>query len=342
MPMKKKTYIFPISSVYLSVNGDDKARGTSPLEPVRSFQKAIDLCQELQITNIFVQAGIFFPGKGLEETGPGIKITVSKLKISGGWNNDFTRQSSCSILNGNYNNDYRVIFIENQSNIILEGITVINGNASTQKGGGIAVIQSQNIIIRHCTFSNNYAQWVGGISILNSSNIVIIENWIISNSSYSDPFSGSVGGMQFENSHGRILKNVICNNISGGKGGGSAISANGDSYIAENIWSNNISLASHGGGVMLLRTSDKTIFEKNIVINNHTAFYGGGVFLYVECDAVVRNNTIIGNSAGSEGGGIEIGFATQGIRPVVTNNSVMSNYPDEIHVSEGNVPILMN
>ncbi len=218
-------------------------------------------------------------------------------------------------------------FVDASDSSLLDHVVVENGRATgappDNKGGGIYV-ENTSPTISHSTIRNNYAKLSGGGLYLTGSNAILTGNTIVDNLvGYG---TGSGGGIAlYNNSNAQLTGNVIRNNTLSASGGFSAVSA-------------------YGAGIYA-RSSDP-VLRGNLIAGNqitgtNSHKYGGALSLYY-ADAVLVNNTITGNSAGTTagsqivlaGGAI---FAYQS-HPVLVNNLLWNDTPDELHASTSGLP----
>ncbi|HSJ57738.1 MAG TPA: PKD domain-containing protein, partial [Anaerolineae bacterium] len=209
----------------------------------------------------------------------------------------------------------------------LDHVIVENGRATgadpLNKGGGI-YIENTSPTISNSTIRNNEAKQSGGGLYLTGSNAIITGNTIVDNLAGYGSVSG--GGISlYNNSNAEITNNVIR---------GNRVSASGGFSIGNGI-----------GGAIIAHSSSPTL-RRNLIVDNriegsNSNHYGGAVYLYY-ADAILANNTIIGNSAGTSAGS-QITYAGGAIfeyqsHPVLANNILWNNTPDELHGSSLGLP----
>jgi len=222
---------------------------------------------------------------------------------------------------------------------ILQGFTIKNGYVPyPERGGGIYCdgYQSSPTIANNIIMGNT--AWIGGgISCLNSSEPLIINNQIIGNSNRGISSAGSSptidGNIISENtssgitcaesSFPTITGNIISNNEDASKGGGISCSES-MSIIDGNIVVNNSSYREGGG--LSINYGSATI-SNNLIMGN-TALgqdrpFGGGISLeYTEVTTLISGNTIIDNIALRRGGGL---YVADGSRATITNTILWNN-----------------
>jgi len=218
---------------------------------------------------------------------------------------------------------------------ILDGFTITNGCGhpyfSTKKyevGGGVYCLDSCPRIVNNIIIKNK-CNCGGGIACFGSKsepeiyNCYIAENEVI-NISGSMGYGGGIGCFE---GVAKILnceiKCNICTFIGGGIfATGSAIK--GKPLIKNNIIQDNIAVSKGGGsgGGIGCKNGPKPHIENNIISGN-IACGGGGIGVY---DAKIINNLIINNVAedfsdsGAGGGIVTCGFYTE-----ICNNTIINN-----------------
>jgi len=240
-------------------------------------------------------------------------------------------------------------YVDLTSSTILDGLTIKGGYASGANGGGIYVNQTHDgsFQIKNCTLEENNAKGEGGALYVFNSN-PIIENCIFRNNHayqgggmylwYSDaiinncqiydniaddfPTGGSsslTGGGIYIGSYSspKITHNSITGNYSKFKGGALTNDSNYEIVFTNNIVSGN---QSRDGGALFLGW-DSYCFN-NLFFNNEATWHGGAIFMdYDGNRSQLINNTIVHNTAGSEGGGLYI----YGANPDVINSIFYDN-----------------
>ena len=162
--------------------------------------------------------------------------------------------------------------ITNPGPVSFSGLTISNGRADMDVGGGIYSETSAAVNVNACSISNNFAGLGGAIA--NSSN----GTFTITNSTINNNSAGTAAG--FYNGSGTL--NII----------GSTLSNNSTTQGG----------FGNGGGV---NTGSGTLNVINSTLHNNTAFGGGGGIYSNSTDAVINvsNSTITQNFAVAFGGG---------------------------------------
>ncbi|MCC7296958.1 MAG: right-handed parallel beta-helix repeat-containing protein [Bacteroidia bacterium] len=191
------------------------------------------------------------------------------------------------------------------------------GGGTFEGGGGIYFSSCLNVKITNCIISENRTTGSGadggGIYNCNYSDLNI-RNCIISKNRAANTGGGYHG---FSEGNLRIYNSSIYGNRAGPQGGGMMFQASAlfemDSCLIYNdtaIRAGGISI--YGGGCRIANSS---------IYNNYArTYYGGGLVLSIVGGATLINNTISGNTAVTDGGGIWY----QG-RLILINNTISNN-----------------
>jgi len=191
------------------------------------------------------------------------------------------------------------------STLIFRGVSIIDGNATTNGGG---VYANHNIKIKNCDISNNLSDKAGGG--FSSNGITIVTNSTISYNSAK--YSG--GGFH-SNYETTIINSTISNNsnIGGYDNYGGGFYSNGKTIITNSSISDNSTIGEHlgyGGGFY---SNDTTTVTNSIIFNNSSNYQGGGFY---SNNSIVTNSTISNNNAKYAGGF----YSTY----VIVTNSILS------------------
>ena len=239
---------------------------------------------------------------------------------------------------------YRVFTI-NGGTVILQNMTIRNGNPSSERGGGI--YNSATLTVDNCTISGNRAGNGGGIFNYNGtinalSNSTISDNTAsngggifnkystinaLSNSTISGNTAAEFGGgiYNYISTISSLSNSTISGNTADYDGGG-IFNSGGISYhvTISSLSNSTISgnrAGSNGGGIFNHRTPINAL--SNSTISDNTASNGGGIFCseYSTINAL-SNSTISGNTATENGGGIYNYKCTINVRnTILANNS---------------------
>lgn len=190
-----------------------------------------------------------------------------------------------TILSGDLGAQGRVyqVVISSWSNAktIMDGFTVTRGYASSSVqsriikssvlvnyGGGLSSLMSA-ATFRNIIFSDNYAQYGGGIFNDGPNGIKFINVTVSGNSS---AYEG--GGIYNRNSFNIVLANaVISGNYTNEYGGGIVNQACSGSFYNITISGNKVNYSGNRGGGLYNKESSKPIIYNSIILGNSTGIY---------------------------------------------------------------------
>ena len=231
------------------------------------------------------------------------------------------------------NSQSRVFAITDGATVVLNGLTIYRGAATTvcagtaTCGGGIFVDES-NLSLKNSTVVSNSATYGGGVSVRRDSTVEIVDSTISNNSASSDggglytfaeTWDGKIGhitvtrttiehnraefgaGISTWGGHLMLYSNTVAHNTATAAGGGGIRSASKATvHIVDTIVKNN-SAAREGGGISNLQ--NMTV-ENSTIVSNTSATNGGGLY-NTSKTLTLQNSTIANNTASSSGGGIQ-------------------------------------
>ena len=204
----------------------------------------------------------------------------------------------------------------------IENLTISNGNANTNHGGGID-ITGGTATIENCTVSNNTASSGGGLYISNTSALILLNDQIAANSGNGiynlgsltvlnctlTGNQGSYGGGIDNKGSAFLLNSTIANNY--GLGGSGASSTNGGGGIGMNggtlsltnctVTGNSVASEFTGGGIFLNSNSASVTILNSIVADNLAS--GGGPDINIWEGILQCSYSLIGSDSGSGLGG---------------------------------------
>jgi parallel beta-helix repeat protein/predicted outer membrane repeat protein len=243
--------------------------------------------------------------------------------------------------NGTEAEHHRGFYFTNNedTNSILDGITITNGNAvfgggiycdnsspvianctiKDSFGGGIYCKNGSSPTIKNCTITRNTTEGPGGGIFATDSNLVIINSTVTSNWAEQSPgggFFASDSNLTITNCtissnkadwggaiycyRGSGLKITNCTITGNSTGWGGAIFCSHISPVIINCTIKD-NTAENNGGAIACYFSNLTI--ANCTIAGNSADYGGGIFsLYTSHN--MTNSIVNGNFAKSDGGGM--------------------------------------
>lgn len=224
-----------------------------------------------------------------------------------------------------------VLHCYKNNNLIIEGMTILNGN--TYYGGGI-YCEDSSPNLKYISLIGNSAIYNyggggdgGGISCTSNSSPSLYHVAIIDNSaSYGGGvYCSSSSSMSLENV---IIKSNTATNGTHGWGGGIYCSSTSSSSWHNVIISENSTFGtySYGGGIYCNGTSpslDSVIIKSNSSSGNLS--YGGGIYCSSSSPSLT-NVTITFNSADKNGGGIYCNYNSS---PSLENVTIANNIAND-------------
>lgn len=240
-------------------------------------------CTEAALTNALSGGGMVTFNCGGVHT-----ITVTSEKTISA-DTTLDGGSSITISGGN---STRIFNVQNGADVILRNITIANGNAGGNNGGGIYVERLSTLTVENSTFSNNTGHNGGGIA--------------------TNGWGANDTGVALTISDSAFNNNVAtAGAIPGGGNGGGGIYLSGGSAatITDSTFTGNQSV--NGGAIHLLHANlflTDVIFTSNVA--NNTAGGGGGGAIYMDGtksmagEVRVTTSTFTGNSTNQLGGAI--------------------------------------
>lgn len=253
------------------------------------------------------------------------------LTIEGGWNSDFSTRSilaSNTILDGG--DSQRVLgIVGNAANIIVEGVTLTNGNwnvAGTGGGGLYISTSGGDVIVRDCDISNNISGNTGGGGVLvlsSGGDVTLTGNSISDNRS---PSGG--GGAYIEAGAGSVTLSdtYLSGNTSANIGGAVRIWATGSVRMEANQIFDNVATAGGSGGVHILGPSNNVgvsvIISGNTFSGNSSWMqYNGNLYIQAK-EVTVESNSFTNNLLGY---GIQLHAPASSLIWKIFNNLIVDN-----------------
>ena len=202
-------------------------------------------------------------------------------------------------------------------------VTIIDGG----QRDSVVIFDSKETttsILRGFTIRNGNAKTYmtgGGISMQFSSAATISGNVIVGNQARLG------GGIYAQGGTPLVQRNTINRNMAtcgGGSGGGIEFDATYAPQILSNVIENNLAPSGGGAGITLEGLFAPAILINNTIRGNKAQTQGGGIWAYNSDPALVIQNLIFGNSAG-EGAGIEWEVPLNVAGPTMVNNTFFGN-----------------
>jgi hypothetical protein len=196
----------------------------------------------------------------------------------------------------------------------IDGFTVTGGNNAAAGGGGLT-IQRATVNLAHCIIEGNYgsqgggvhfqeavslienstirdnvaASAGGGVAVLRSSTVTIVDSEIVDNVAVGGDYQALGGGIRVTNSSAVIRRSIVSGNAAKLAGGGIYAFGSADDPFG-----------------MTTVTVDNSLISKNQVIHNpdDPPAAGGGMHIEGESIAYLTESTISDNVSSGRGGGL--------------------------------------
>jgi hypothetical protein len=261
--------------------------------------------------------------------------------------------ASSAVLDGDGNGPV-VTFNSGESNLsVLQGFTIINGDAENTNGGAILITNGSRPVIRDCVIRDNKAAYGGAIAVSKQSSPLIENNTFqanqassgrgaaiyvfdkssaaISNNLFEDHQGGDgvihIGSTSTDESSAMITGNTIQNNTTDFGVGGIKVTAVSSAQINNNTFLDNTGSGDNNAGAVLISFSSFAEIMNNTFTGNK-ADRAGAIVIYRESTASITENTITNNVAGTEGSGHGIGggiMLTYHGEAIIQNNVISGN-----------------
>jgi hypothetical protein len=313
--------------------------GTAPRIERDSSGTPVIICDDVR--NVRIQSLIIY---GRDTDNHGVLIRNSRdIKIIGN-----------GIRNSNGDNNGGGILIQESQDIVIQG-NILKDNTADDFGAGIYIERSQ-VTIRENVIEDNVAEdFGGGIAVFNADQDVIIERNLIWNNrtesgvdSFADPNDpeGGGGGIglfdsspQIRDNHnsiqltarGQLYTAGILENRSA-RGGGIECFRRSYPVIHHNTIQSNVSesrgdLSGDGGGIAVSNFEEnntRSLIEitNNTINGNRAADDGGGVHATAAAQLSIQGGLIANNDARGNGGGVSVTFGTD---LTMTNVTIRTN-----------------
>lgn len=308
-------------TIYVSVSNvlaSDANTGTRRASPVKTIQTALDKKRIGEDLVIYVERGLYTRGVGLlsaetvyyrpvtNEQGVientpeslkvtnGIVITNSAITIYGGWDSSFTtRKDGYTIVDGSDFPNYRPVYIDSVTNVVLDKFIIRNGNADL--GGGLCMSNSRDVTITGGFITNCDSSGFGGALASVKSEFVLL------NMAIAMSRAGASGGGIYAYSNveflslGNMYSNVAQSN------GGAAFIEKGEEISLRAFMSANSAVHSNGGGLFISKVTNFSF--SGYIYSNYSGLNGGAVFVGEGMSNEI-SGTMYSNYAVSNGGGV--------------------------------------
>ncbi|MDY6785808.1 MAG: DUF4347 domain-containing protein [Cyanobacteriota bacterium] len=186
--------------------------------------------------------------------------------------------------------DFRIFRIRGNNNVTFDALTIRNGNADGNRGGGIFNDSTGTLTLTNSTVSGNEARFAGG-GIFNDGTGTLT----LTNSTVSDNEAGFGSGGIFSQGAVTLTNSTVSDNSAAKNGGG--IYSNSTVTLTNSTVSGNIAEAQHGG----IFSRGRVTLINSTVSGNSAEGNGGGI--YSKDGGTITSSTITNNTADSNGDG---------------------------------------
>ncbi len=248
---------------------------------------------------------------------------------------------------------------------VLNGFTIINGDAGTSNGGGILITNSSNPVVKNNTITGNEAKYGAGICVSGESQPSFINNIIKTNTADGSRGAGiyvigmssatidnnvfkdhtdcdgviHIGSTYTDECDAVITNNTIENNTTTYGTGGIKVTSVSTAIISDNTITDNTGVGDvSAAAISICKTSQADIIDN--IITGNDGKQNGAIIVYDECEATISGNTITGNSAGIQGepsgtgGGITVSTNST---VDISNNDISDNYAWSLNHGGGGI-----
>ena len=232
-------------------------------------------------------------------------------------NHTTTLSGDIGVLGDASDNVYSVVFCDAQTESVIDGLVISDGNADQAWhayyadrcfGGG--VYNEGTLTIANCTISENLSSLRGG-GVFSDGTLTIIQSLFTDN--ITDLFGAGLG-----NEGEAIIDHSIFSNNTSVQDGGAIYNATDCTLTITNSTISNNAATYYGGGIL----NDGTMVVEQVSLLGNTGQVGAGINSYG--DLAIINSTIASNTATRYGGGIENGGSLKITNSTLTDNSAGS------------------
>ena len=250
-----------------------------------------------------------------------IKLTTGELALTDGVGTTKIQGPGPARLAIDGNNTNRIFNVGGIVTAEISGLTIQNGNAGAQFGGGILAQSPGSLTVSNATIKNNHALFGGGIESSGS--------LIVSSSTFEGNVADLSGGGVFANGETSVFNSTFLQNKANGVtpledlnsgstngGGGIAVSGQFAVIIIINCTFNGNQAVGVGGGIAILQPNNSHF---NIV---HSTLTGNSVVLEPGNASDLANRV---NRSKLKGGGLFSQAPTAGSSPVRSGSVTIKN-----------------
>ncbi len=199
--------------------------------------------------------------------------------------------------------------------------SIITGNTSAGSAGGL-YLDSGNLVVDKCIFSNNRAS-IGGAIGDNGAALLVIKNSRFLGNEATNVASLGGGALYLSGAHPVTITGSVFTGNHAEANGGAIFTASAGLVlnITGSTFTGNTADAFHGGAIMI--NADVTLGISASTFSGNTAgLIGGAISIDSAMPLTIKTSNFIGNSAGTNGGAIG-GFA--GVDIVITGGAFTEN-----------------
>jgi len=225
----------------------------------------------------------------------------------------------------------------NGETITLEGLTVKNGDAGDDFGGGVYANESEKLVAIDCLFNGNNANYGGAVYCYSSSlkNCSFVSN--------NAAFGGAVNCRGIEETTSITSSLTSCSFTSNSAYMGGAVNSSDNSSIFIGCAFTSNSASGLGGAVV---TNTSSLLFTNCIFNSNSAYRGGAVSqgALESVPASFTNCIFAFNKATVQGGAIwnEIPYDSVGLVRTIKNCILWDNIaPESSDVYEKEKPLIV-
>ena len=280
--------------VYVDAAASGSGNGTSWTNAYTDLQAALT---QSNATEVWVTAGTYKPAEPGGDRTTAFDLS-NDMRIAGGFAGGEARfverdyQANLTILSGDLNGDDGPDWTNREDNsvhvvtargiyakptAVLDGVVVTAGNANhalpNDRGGGLYSTNASPTIL-NCKFHGNFAEYGGG-------------------GVYNDGYQRAIIPLTLTNC-------TFTQNLAGHSGGGLYNVDAGGALVVNCAFHGNS--AEYGGGVYNAGCTPTIV--NCIFTGNSSSYYGGALANRWSSDTILTNCTLIGNTTGTDGGGI--------------------------------------
>ena len=257
-------------------------------------------------------------------SGQTILLTGGQIVLSNNVTIDASALANGIQINGN--GQSRIFLTTNNATVVLNSLTLANGNDNNDSSdGGGGILNLSTLTVTNCVFAGNQANDTeyGGGGICNEGTLTVNNSDFSGNQASNCAFGGG-GGICILNGTVTVNNSTFTGNqANNNQYGGGGIFNQGTLTVSSSTFTGNQANNSGGGGGI---QSDSPLTVNNSTFTGNQAngsyFGGGGIEVNNAGPITVNNCTIVGNQAtNSNGGGIYNGSTLNVTNSIICLNS---------------------